>query len=74
MVEVIQTVAEAEALFGKLVDLTDCAIDRELMELLKALRFEMIGHDPLTGGALANDSGPWSPHYDRQKTTFNITR
>jgi hypothetical protein len=55
---IIHTVAEAEAMHAQLVDsaartakwLADHA--GEPMALLRSLRFETVGHDPLTGGPL----------------------
>lgn len=55
---VIHTVAEAQAIHAKLAENAArtakwlSTFNRDPMALLKALRFEMVGHDPLTGEPL----------------------
>ncbi len=55
---IIKTVTEAEAIRAKLMDSAArtaawlSKFDGEPIELLKALRFKMVGHDPLTGEPL----------------------
>ncbi|SRR6266566_5259978 len=58
MICTIHTVAEAETIFAQVVDSAARtaawlrSFDAEPMALLKALRFEMVGHNPLTGDPL----------------------
>jgi hypothetical protein len=57
---VIHTAADAEELHAKILDgaartvawLRNFDTDSDPMDLLRKLRFEMVGHDPLTGEAL----------------------
>jgi hypothetical protein len=58
MIRTIHTIAEAETVYAQLIDSAAKTaawlrgFDKEPMALLKALRFEMVGHDPLTGEPL----------------------
>jgi hypothetical protein len=55
---IIHTIKDAETMHAQLVDSAARSaawlrnFDGEPMALLRALRFEMVGHDPLTGGKL----------------------